>query len=1379
MSCERSRGKLIASLATVLNANPGELQRTYDGAAPSGSAAASEPLRGKVETVMSWFDAAGLTRPVHGDAHGLPRRAAWSGYAALHDHVMTDGRSPLVLMQRLAASRVPTATLARVDGDVLDSLFGDTDPFEAGDRGPASAVDGATGTDPVGRDREDLEIRGYTCGDDGVWRDPAGFDVLGRDRTGRDRYGYDIQGTNRLGVNNTGRYPDGRHLSGYHPDTGLDADGFDVRGYRLGDNRTWRDREGFDLEGYDAAGYDRRGYDRQARHRDGRLHPFFSRASAQGIYPDGFDADGRSPQGGSSQVAPINHLAARWSTARGTYDKRAARNGVPLHCPRCGQFVAKSSGWHACPKVGSPWLTLFEGTGGLGDRRLAQLGEPSEYPSLSAEAYNQRVDKRVYANGNVTVNDPSSESRQRLILVPGGNTHPLSEVCLPAGPHLPKEHLYTAAASPAYFPTVPGSAEAGYVLCTNSDQTERPVIRLDAFGFDPQGYDTQGYDADGFNRQGLDREGQPRPGPADAARPKGYELNFEDATRARRILEGVAASFLGYDCAVELAPGSGQNFASLLESPPRIRIDNLPLGVRAHPDDNLVCARGLLDHELGHWHFTRPDVFGAAVRISQRELKVSGLDRMAPEVKSLNNLIEDGRMERLVAGLGVGFGQDLAALARMFPVWGETVGDMQVYADIRRARDPDFTLPAPDTEEYQSLERNWLYHQVSGALLVEALPFTQLRPEVVAGMHPRARQAVEDLIPMVRMGVSGNCQQGLRATIEVARYLEQAGIYPDEQADPTLPEGSVTVRDPGGWTKEFEAAGAGAKDNSPELSDRDILIEFERPVHIKIKGKPDGGASGGPRVRTRGKVTVEYLDGAPPGQGGGGAGDDNPDLEIRGPQSAESPKQEDSSSKGSGSSQGLESKPDPKPGSSAGVGSSQDPDSSATGDKDKAGSNGQSGGQPSDDGSDAQSKGDAGSSASASQKESPGSSQDSSSSGSTPAPAQDANEQPQSPPTGKGASDAGSPAKPDGDPQAGESGEAGQDAQASTVEVPADDAAFQPATDQDLEQARDRVRGAEDPGNKLQMALGARQNKPLNTQEETRMESYIDLAGALSQTSVDTRGLTREQLDHLERGLGTSMAQLRKECRDAGRKLAERRLRRLMDDADVDEGRHYTGQLDTSELPRAEMGRRDVFERSMPKRATGFAVSVVVDVSGSMHGSMGKGHLLRSVLTLTEAFDHLSRQGFNIPYEVRLFADSKDRGLIKTMGDRTFSDERAGRLAFTPLAGSGTSDLHTGVVLAAQALGSRPERHKLLCVLTDGDCSDQAEAQSALERARKGVGRDRRSQVGVFGLFYGVSPSQQFRELFGKNGMAIQSLAEIPEKIGATILRIFGQGGRR
>ena len=1372
MSCERSRGKLIASLATVLNADPGDLQRTYDGAAPSGSAAGSEPLRGKVETVMSWFDAAGLSRPVHGEAHGLPRRAAWSGYAALHDHVMADGRSPLGLMQRLAASRVPIAALARVDGDVLESLFGDGDPFDAAAPDPADPARGAAGPDSAERDREERERQGYTCDDEGAWRDPEGFDVLGRDRTGRDRYGYDVRGHNRLGVNSTGHFPDGRHLGGYHPDTGLDADGFDVRGYTRGDDRAWRDRDGFDLEGYDATGYDRRGYDRQARNRDGRLHPFFSRASAQGIYPDGFDGDGHSPEGGSIQVAPVSHIAARWSTARGTYDKRAARNGVPLHCPRCGQFVAKSAGWHACPKVGSPWLTLFEGTSGLGDRRVAQLGEPSEYPSLSAEAYNQRVDKRVYANGNVTVNDQPSESRRRLILAPGGNTHPLSEVCLSAGPHLPKEHLYIAASSPAYFPMAPGGAEAGYVLCANVDQTERPVIRLDAFGFDPQGYNTQGFDANGFDRQGLDREGQPRPGPTDAVRAKSYELNFEDATRARRILEGVAASFLGYDCAVELAPGSGQNFASLLESPPRIRIDNLPLGVRAHPDDNLVCARGLLDHELGHWFFTRPDVFGAAVRISQRELKVSGLDRMAPEVKSLNNLIEDGRMERLVAGLGVGFGQDLAALARLFPVWGETVGDMQVYADIRRARDPAFTLPAPDTDEYASLERNWLYHQITGALLVEALPFTKLRPEVIAAMPPRARQAVEDLIPVVRMGVTGNCQQGLRATIEVARYLERAGIYPDAQADPSLPEGSVTVRDPGGWTKEFEAAGAGAKDNSPELSDRDILIEFERPVHIKIKGKPDGGGSGGPRVRTRGKVTVEYLDGAPSGQGGG-AGDDNPDLEIRSPHASESSQADAASSTQGGSSQGSESKPAQKNGSSAGGASSPASDSSAKGNKDPTGSKGQSGGQPSNDGSEAQAQGADGSIASASQSQSPESSPDSSSSGATQGPAQDANAQAPSSTPGQGDSEAGSAAKPDGPD------DAGQDAPTSTAEVPANDEAFQPATDQDLEQARNRVRSAEDPGNKLQMALGARQNKPLNSQEQTRVESYIDLAGALSQTSVDTRGLTREQLDHLERDLGTSMAQLRKECRDAGRKLAERRLRRLMEEADHDEGRHYTGQLDTSELPRAEMGRRDVFERSMPKRATGFAVSVVVDVSGSMHQSMSKGHLLRSVLTLTEAFDHLSRQGFAIPYEVRLFADAGDRGLIKTMGDRTLSDERAGRLAFTALAGSGTSDLHTGVVLAAQALGSRPERHKLLCVLTDGDCSDQVEAQSALERARKGVGRDRRSQVGVFGLFYGDSPSQQFRDLFGNEGMAIQSLAEIPEKIGATILRIFGQGGRR
>ncbi|MGC2777839.1 MAG: VWA domain-containing protein, partial [Bradyrhizobium sp.] len=81
----------------------------------------------------------------------------------------------------------------------------------------------------------------------------------------------------------------------------------------------------------------------------------------------------------------------------------------------------------------------------------------------------------------------------------------------------------------------------------------------------------------------------------------------------------------------------------------------------------------------------------------------------------------------------------------------------------------------------------------------------------------------------------------------------------------------------------------------------------------------------------------------------------------------------------------------------------------------------------------------------------------------------------------------------------------------------------------------------------------------------------------------------------------------------------------------------------------------------------------------------------------------------------------------------------------------------TAVRHAAGELAERPERKRLLLVLTDGKPNDidHYEGRFAVEDTRKAVLEARRAGVAVFGVTIDAAAQSYFPTLFGRGGYAI------------------------
>ena len=278
--------------------------------------------------------------------------------------------------------------------------------------------------------------------------------------------------------------------------------------------------------------------------------------------------------------------------------------------------------------------------------------------------------------------------------------------------------------------------------------------------------------------------------------------------------------------------------------------------------------------------------------------------------------------------------------------------------------------------------------------------------------------------------------------------------------------------------------------------------------------------------------------------------------------------------------------------------------------------------------------------------------------------------------------------------------------------------------------------------------FGPRLHQPLG-QAASRKEAFRDFAGQAHQTDV--------AMPRAGDGIVQQLAPRRTQHRGIAGALAKR-LASVRDNVPRRDRLQDRGKLDRTRLANAMAGGKDVYTREREMPATSFAVSVAVDLSGSMNTQMTSGALYDAAMVLGETFQIL-----DMPYEVRGFSNNSLQ--YKAMDDKQIDPARAAMLTRGP--GGGTNMFETAG-LATTSLGGRPEKNRLFISLTDGDLSDHVATSHQLAKARE-------QGIVTFGIFLGVGAnSALMNELYGPgNWTTINDLKQMPIQVGSRIEKIL------
>jgi len=278
--------------------------------------------------------------------------------------------------------------------------------------------------------------------------------------------------------------------------------------------------------------------------------------------------------------------------------------------------------------------------------------------------------------------------------------------------------------------------------------------------------------------------------------------------------------------------------------------------------------------------------------------------------------------------------------------------------------------------------------------------------------------------------------------------------------------------------------------------------------------------------------------------------------------------------------------------------------------------------------------------------------------------------------------------------------------------------------------------------------LGPRLHQPLG-KASFRKESFRDFSGDAHQTEVT--------MPRAYDGIAQELEARRPVHRGIARALS-RRLAAVKDNVERRDRLQDRGKLDRTRLANAMAGAKDVYTREREMPATSFAVSIAVDLSGSMNSQMRSGALYDATMVLGDTFDIL-----DMPYEVRGFSNQSLQ--YKAMDDKRIDPSRAAMLTQGP--GGGTNMFATAG-LATTSLGGRSEKNRIFISLTDGDLGDHNHTVQQLAKARE-------QGIVTFGIFLG-SDAHPIRmdELYGPgNWTTINDLKQMPIQVGSRIEKIL------
>ena len=613
-----------------------------------------------------------------------------------------------------------------------------------------------------------------------------GFGRDGYDAEGYDRFGFGRDGYNRADIDRNGYNRDGS----IH---GQDAEGYSEYGYkqerREGYYRSWN-RAGYDnmgfcishtgnqshisYTGFDRDGHDKDGQPRKVLNAKGRLiNAKYDR--------DGFDADGYDQWGyhkDTGLTAP-DKKGRQYNTDGWVYDKSTDECIDPKDPTRRvkNQFVTEKVGRTKRKVVSAPYtppapsvpITPFADMTEEHYNRV--LGSPRDYDHN--DKYYKFYSERIAAKPTVAQRrDPASDTAvmggvkmrcPHCGQFTGGNVHQCpnfggqSVTVYHSGIVVTgsKDFVLFAPHKPDFDPQYDNREAGGYHLGTGLDHDgyDRNGYNERGFdhdgynraGFDVFGYDRDGYDGHGYNNAGVNRRGEQRGRSMDDARDlmrdEGLDLLANEDLA--RMYSQVATGLIGKPRRVVLKEGGG--FATDMKG--TIYADPYPLGRDADPRHNLVVTRAGIYHELGHEQFTPQDIWAQVLDVTQGK-QDAGLGEAAKQMlPRFYNIVEDGRMERVVSGNYAGAAEILAASCRLEPRWGEEVGEGVSESD-----------------------------QVFWSLLYTGLPYYRVRQEVRDGMSPNARKVFDELEPLMQRAVRGAPDEAFQAAVHIAKRFEEEGF---------------------------------------------------------------------------------------------------------------------------------------------------------------------------------------------------------------------------------------------------------------------------------------------------------------------------------------------------------------------------------------------------------------------------------------------------------------------------------------------------------------------------------------------------------------------------------------------------------------------------
>jgi len=304
----------------------------------------------------------------------------------------------------------------------------------------------------------------------------------------------------------------------------------------------------------------------------------------------------------------------------------------------------------------------------------------------------------------------------------------------------------------------------------------------------------------------------------------------------------------------------------------------------------------------------------------------------------------------------------------------------------------------------------------------------------------------------------------------------------------------------------------------------------------------------------------------------------------------------------------------------------------------------------------------------------------------------------------------------DSDSEQGEGDEDGEDAEGDTTgtkqgdsgqggEVDGDGAAsgWDGMSDEDLDAANDLADKLNDDAEVEDMADAAREEMKCEADDQKKYGDEYLTSRFVKDTWVEAKD--NEMAFKAARGNIASQIRVMKS------KLV--RLLKSKAQVSVRTGR-TEGDLDPNDLWSVETGNKRVFTQTVEGQTVDTAVSILIDLSGSMgSGSNSRaGHARCATIALAETFNALK-----MPYEVVGFhnVDSTVRIDRTGSGDnmrqdpqeyvvfKEFNDKyRKVRNRLGSISGNGTNSDSPAVLEMAKRLAARPESRKIMFVLSDG-----------------------------------------------------------------------------